>query len=182
MHIVLLGDSILDNKVYVAQTEPDVREQLAGLLSPNDKVTLLAIDGSMIANIPDQVKRIPDDATHLVVSAGGNDLLLELLSLNDATDSVLEVFGRLANISGKFIKAYGAMLDSVIARQLPTTLCTVYNPRFESAAEQLLAVTALRTFNDCIVQEAGRVGVPVIELRQVCDDDKDFANPIEPSA
>jgi hypothetical protein len=36
--------------------------------------------------------------------------------------------------------------------------------------------------NDAIIREAARVGVPIIDLRFVCDEDEDFANPIEPSS
>jgi len=37
-------------------------------------------------------------------------------------------------------------------------------------------------FNDAIVREASLKLLPVLDLRRVCDDALDFANPIEPSA
>ena len=35
--------------------------------------------------------------------------------------------------------------------------------------------------NDCIIRTAVGRGIPLINLRVVCDKDEDFANPIEPS-
>ena len=46
---------------------------------------------------------------------------------------------------------------------------------------QRLAVTALAVPNDCILRCAFSRGVPVIDLRLVCDAPGDYANPIEPS-
>jgi hypothetical protein len=36
-------------------------------------------------------------------------------------------------------------------------------------------------FNDCITRAAFSRGLPVIDLRLICDQDEDYANPIEPS-
>jgi hypothetical protein len=47
---------------------------------------------------------------------------------------------------------------------------------------QRLAVTALTLFNDAILRAAFARGLPLIDLRLVCDDDADYANPIEPSS
>jgi hypothetical protein len=40
----------------------------------------------------------------------------------------------------------------------------------------------LTVFNDVIAREAFARGLPLIDLRLVCDRDEDFANPIESSA
>ena len=45
-HIVLLGDSIIDNGSYVNQGELDVAGQVQEEL-PDSKVTLLAVDGNV---------------------------------------------------------------------------------------------------------------------------------------
>jgi hypothetical protein len=36
-------------------------------------------------------------------------------------------------------------------------------------------------FNDCIIGEAFAAGIPLIDLRLVCNENADYANPIEPS-
>ncbi len=74
------------------------------------------------------------------------------------------------------------MLDAVLARGLPTALCTVYDPRFPDPARQRVAVAGLTLFNDAITREAFGRGLPLVDLRLVCGEDADYANPIEPSA
>ena len=74
-HVVLLGDSIFDNFRFVPG-EPTVIDQLREELPPGWCASLLAVDGHVAADVPAQVANLPGDATHLVVSAGGNDALL----------------------------------------------------------------------------------------------------------
>lgn len=45
-HVVLLGDSILDNGAYVGR-DPAVIDQVRGELPPGGHATLLAADGSV---------------------------------------------------------------------------------------------------------------------------------------
>ena len=73
-HVVLLGDSIFDNSRYT-RGEPDVVTHLRGVLPAGALATLLAVDGTVTRSMAQQVSRIPRDATHLVVSIGGNDAL-----------------------------------------------------------------------------------------------------------
>src|SRR5262249_32701704 len=74
------------------------------------------------------------------------------------------------------------MLDRVAARRLPTAICTIYEPRFPEAALRRAAATALSLLNDVISREVFSRSLTLIDLRLVCDQDEDFANPIEPSA
>ena len=76
-HVVLLGDSIFDNAAYVAGG-PDVVRQLRDILPSGWRATLNALDGAVIADLPQQLQKLPSDATHLVVSVGGNDALGEV--------------------------------------------------------------------------------------------------------
>jgi len=55
-HIVLLGDSIFDNAPYVS-CGMDVRAQLQSLLDRQHRVSLLAQDGSVLADMAAQVGR-----------------------------------------------------------------------------------------------------------------------------
>jgi hypothetical protein len=65
---------------------------------------------------------------------------------------------------------------------LPTTLCTIYNGHFPDRDFQRLASTALRIFNDAILRVAFENALNVIDLRLVCNEASDYANPIEPSS
>ena len=53
-----------------------------------------------------------------------------------------------------------------------------------SSAEKLQnsAMSALAVYNDVIMKQAVERSLPIIDLRVICNEDADFANPIEPSA
>lgn len=179
-HIILLGDSIFDNKSYVnggKDTIENLREQI-----PADwKATLLAVDGDVAADVARQLPKMPADATHLFISVGGNDALREMGILQMRASSAAEVFAELSNVAARFEDRYTRMLDAVRELNKPTVVCTIYYPRYPDVGMQKIAVAALASFNDVIIRQAILAGVPLIDLRYVCDDDADYANPIEPS-
>ena len=80
---------------------------------------------------------------------------------------------------------YSRALDAVLSITQSLTICTIYNPAFgqldESSHLQAPAEAALSIFNDVITQEALWRGLPLIDLRMLCTESADFANPIEPS-
>ena len=176
-NIVLLGDSIFDNASYVPG-EPAVIDQVRSRIRENDSATLLAIDGDVVSGVSRQLTRLPDNATHLFVSVGGNDALgyRHILSQMDPT-----LPQQLADAHVSFRMAYRLMLSEVVARGLPATFCTIYDavPGLEGEA-----VMALSIFNDTILRLAFEAGVPVIDLRLVCSEAEDYApiSPIEPSS
>jgi hypothetical protein len=179
-HVVLLGDSIFDNKAYVGNG-PDVVEQLSDMLPSGWHASLLAVDGASTHDVKYQLERLPPDATHVVVSAGGNDALGHADMLQEWTWSAARVLDRLADIRDGFQKDYRAMLDGILARKLPTAVCTIYDARFDDPDMRRIANTALTVFNDVITREAFARGLPLIDLRLIFSDDADYANPIEPS-
>lgn len=181
-HAILLGDSIFDNAAYVSAGEPDVARQLQEQLPRGWQATLLAVDGSVIGNVRAQAARLPADSSHLVLSVGGNDALGHARLLEDPARSVAEALDMLARAGDGFEREYQLMLDDILGHRLPTAVCTVYNPRFPDAQMQKLAVTALCVFNDAIIRAAFARSLPLIDLRLTCNDDGDYANPIEPSA
>ena len=102
--------------------------------------------------------------------------------LEDASHSIADALNRLAVIADGFERSYRAMLEFVIARALPTAVCYIYDPRFPDPCMQRLAVAGLTVFNDVITRQAFARRLPLIDLRVVCDEDADYANPIEPSS
>ena len=66
-HIILLGDSIFDNAVYVPGG-PAVMRQLRSVLPRAWEATLLAVDGSVTTGMIQQVAKVPESATHLIVN------------------------------------------------------------------------------------------------------------------
>jgi lysophospholipase L1-like esterase len=181
VHVVLLGDSIFDNAAYTGGA-PDVVHQLRRRLPDGWRATLGAVDGGTTESVRGQLRRLPPDATHLIVSAGGNDALGHIDFLGAPAGSTAEALLGLSDIAAAFERRYHAMLAEVLARGLPTAICTVYYPRFPDAALQKVAVAALTMFNDCIVRAAFAHGLPLLDLRLICSEETDYANPIEPSA
>jgi hypothetical protein len=179
-HVVLLGDSIFDNARYVPGG-PSVIEHLSRCLPGGWRATLLAKDGAGTAELPRQIDRLPDDATHLVLSVGGNDALDHCsLLLHETAQSFREVLSRLAEIHEDFRRQYRDTLQCLLGLRKPVAVCTVYDsiPRLDPVEK-----AGLCFFNDVILREAFRVGIPVIDLRLICDhaDDYSRTSPIEPS-
>jgi hypothetical protein len=179
-HVVLLGDSIFDNAVYVPG-KPAVIEQLRSKLSPNWKATLLAVDGDVTRGVLRQTANLPGDASHLVISSGGNDALGYSGILSEPANSVADVLQRFTSIRTEFKNNYKNMLAHVLSFNKPTAVCTIYDsiPGLEP-----IAVTALAMFNDVILREAFVAKVPIIDLRLTFIDSADYSeiSPIEPSA
>jgi hypothetical protein len=177
-HVVLLGDSIFDNAAYVGGG-PDVISQLREEL-PGWKCSLLAVDGDVIAGVARQMAALPLDATHLVVSVGGNDALGYAPLLQERTASVAEALLLLAGAVETFDVGYRAMLAAAMAPGLPTSVCTIYDT--PPSPDQKVIKAALSLFNDAITRAAFSAGAPLIDLRLICSEDEDYANPIEPSS
>jgi len=124
---------------------------------------------------------VPKDATHLVISVGGNNALGEKGLIEEKAQSVAEVLDKLAKIKSAFRKSYAAMLDGVLARRLPTAICTIYEANYPDLTTRAIAATGLSVFNDAILREAFARALPVIDLRLIINDPADYANDIEPS-
>jgi hypothetical protein len=180
-HVVLVGDSILDNGAYT-QGGPDVVTQVRALLPAGWKATLLAVDGSTTDNVAAQLARLPEDATHIVLSVGGNDALMHLGILETPVSSLAKSIEILAAMASDFEARYRAAVAACEATRLPVAVCTVYNGCFEDPAFQRVASTALTVFNDAIIRVAVERSLPVIDLRSVCATPADYANPIELSS
>lgn len=178
-HAVLLGDSIFDNARYVPGG-PAVVDQLRAHLPAGWRATLLAVDGSVAADVPAQLARLPADATHLLVSAGGNDALGSGSLVRETGLSAADGFAALAEVRAEFRRDYRGMLAAVLAAGRPAAVCTVYDaiPGLSPAEAAGLSV-----FNDVIVRQAVAAGLPVLDLRPVCDRAADYSDlsPIEPS-
>jgi hypothetical protein len=178
-HVILLGDSILDNAAYV-RGGPDVVRQLRSRLPAGWDSTLLARDGAVTSEVRSQLARLPRDATHVVVSAGGNDALGASFMLGQSVANVAEALSLLETAQNRFAADYSEMARAVTAVGLPVAFCTVYDTPLSSPDHRIVR-TALALFNDVITRAAFARGAGLIDLRLICDSDEDYANPIEPS-
>lgn len=177
--VVLLGDSIFDNARYVPD-RPPVIEQVRRSLPAGWRATLLAVDGHVAADVVRQITRLPSDATHLFISAGGNDALGESGVLREVAGTVSDALAVLIRVQDEFRAQYLNMLRAVLALGKPTAVCTVYDsiPGLEAEAK-----VALGFFNEIILRAAFDARLPVLDLRLVCTEAGDYSplSPIEPS-
>jgi hypothetical protein len=178
-HLALLGDSIFDNAPYT-DGAPDVISHVRASLPPGWTASLLAVDGSTTHDLGPQIAEVGPDVTQVVVSIGGNDALLNSDLLNAPVGSTAEALALFGRRVDAFNASYVAALESVLALGLPTTVCTIYEGNLEPAWAPLARV-ALMVFNDVILRVAFERAIDVIDLRLVCTEVSDYANPIEPS-
>ena len=180
LHVALLGDSILDNASYVGPgqaVEHHLRRELPG----DGKVTLVARDGATCADVARQLPQVPGDATHVVLSVGGNDALGYAHVVTDERPlPVIECATQMHAVRAEFAAGYRDMLAGVLALDRPLVVCTVYDavPRLHPAE-----AVALCVFNDVILRQAFAAGATVVDLRSVCHEPAAYAavSPIEPS-
>jgi lysophospholipase L1-like esterase len=184
--IILLGDSIIDNGVYVRPGEPDVTKQLQALL-PEHAVIKRALDGAMCGDVLSSQVAGLESTDCIILSAGGNDALQHIALLEATTSTTAkDVLVKLSTIREEFRRNYASLLDRLAIARMPVVVLTVYNPCFDGHAMdvsyQQAAETAIAIFNDVIQQEAHRRSFDVLDLRTLFTDRADYANPIEPSA
>ena len=178
-HVVLLGDSIFDNAAYT-RGRPDVVTHLRTLLPPGWEATLGAVDGATAGRLRAQLAGIPADASHLVVAIGGNDALQNSDLLSTHVRSSAETLALFADRLDAFAASYGAAIDAVVALRRHTVVSTIYNGAL-APDQAAIARVGLMMFNDVIVRAAVARRLDVIELRAICTEPGDYANPIEPS-
>ena len=180
-HAVLLGDSIFDNAVYVSSGQ-SMSDHLCAALGDRAEVTLLAVDGATTIDVLPQFDRLPQGATHLLMSCGGNDALMAKAYLDGIVvpDAALDLLGVLAAIQQEFRDRYRRVVASLVAAGKPAAVCTIYDHVPDVEPKYL---TALSLFNDVIVSEAIAHRLTMVDLRPICDQPSDYSDvsPIEPS-
>lgn len=188
-HVAILGDSVFDNGAYT-DGGPDVITQLRGLVPAGWKASLLAVDGSGIADLDSQLRRLTPEVTHLVISIGGNDVLANLDVMDLRVKSSSEALIKLGQRVTVFEREYQHAVKAALSLGRETILCTIYNGNLDAAQgaakaplpDPDAARVGLMAFNDVILRVAIEHKLRVIDLRLVCNESADYANPIEPSS
>ena len=181
-HVVLLGDSIFDNGPYVPANET-VSDHLSAILPAGWRSTLLAKDGAVVSSVAEfQIERIPQDATHLVLSVGGNNALaVSAYVLGMKANTIRDALAALAQPVQDFSEQYARLLDILRSRHLPLIVCTVYDavPGLQVAERMGLSL-----FNDVIARNVIAGGDIMMDLREICTEADDYSevSPIEPSS
>ena len=202
--IYLLGDSIIDNAPYVQKNEKDVASHLNSMYKSSPQINIYnrAVDGHTMKDLLDT--QLSDEglneATNIVVSIGGNDLLGNLYFLIDAMGlyqgEESKVFKRTTTRNKSFEDTYFEIIkpmqqeyESVVANlsnyRAKLLLCTVYEGDLVDSDEFNDVVysskTMLSIFNDLVYRTAQKYNAEVLELRDIFVSSEDYANPIEPS-
>lgn len=164
-HIVLLGDSVLNNSNYVKENE-SIEQMLNA--QTETQIISLAQDGAVLQEIFTQIDKIPLEfdkpTTYIFLSIGGNDLLNHSLS---------EIYIH------KLIEQYKLLIATIITR-LPSAnlyLLTLYYPtsaKYESYNEYI----SLWNKN---VEEL-MPSSNIIYLQNIINQEGDLVNQIEPSS
>ena len=209
--IYLLGDSIIDNAPYVNKNEKDVVSHLNSMFKCGPQIIInnRAVDGHTMKDLLDN--QLSDEglneATHIVTSIGGNDLL-QNISFLQMTAKLSEVMDKDARI-GKWgarelnpsrnkvfeetyfeiIKPMQQDYESIVANlsnyRAKLLLCTVYEGDLVDSDEFSDVIysskTMLSIFNDLVYRTAQKYNAEVLELRDIFVTSEDYANPIEPS-
>ena len=180
-HLVLLGDSTLDNGAYT-RPQPDSAAHVARLLGAEWTVELLAQDGAVIADLPRQLSLLRGRPHLAVLSIGGNDLTPHIGLLERRRTSAADLLGELLDVAEVFGRRYETAARSVADRAERTMLCTIYEAPLEPASLAKLARVPLAVVNDRILRTGIRLGLELVDLRDVCTQPSDFVLQIEPSA
>ena len=151
MHLILLGDSTLDNWRYT-DGKPTVEDHIRAQLASESEVELRAEDGSKVCHIAGQLEELPPTATHLVLSVGGNDALGHINVLDRPAMNVFGALSELTDILDDFEEEYRACLAQVLDHSLPTVVCTIYSGAFPDPSYQRVVSTTARLFDDVIMQ------------------------------
>ena len=181
----LLGDSIIDNKVYVGPHELSVTEHLHNLT--DDVINSIAVDGHTTKDvIHAQLDQLPYYSTHQVLSIGGNDLLQNMFFLKNTEQlTANEVFEQSVGIMAPIKRRYQTIVENLSLQNSNILLCTVYegnllnDPLLYDIALSSKAMVSM--LNDIVYSTANTYNAEVLELRNIFTKPKDYANPIEPS-
>ena len=183
-HVSLLGDSIIDNKVYVGEGELSVTEHLQHN-SPS-YFTMIAVDGDTTEDVLDnQLDNLKEPVSHIVLSIGGNDLLQNLHLLQDETSGMKFALEKCSELISEIQENYIKILEHLSQYDAKVLLCTVYEGDLESdlllAEYDKAGQVMLKMHNDTVYYLASKFEVDVLELRNIFTNKEDYANPIEPS-
>jgi len=183
-YVSLLGDSIIDNKVYVGDDELSVTEHLQHNSSSN--FTMIAVDGDTTEDVlENQLDNLKEPVSHIVLSIGGNDLLQNLHLLQDETSGMKFALEKSSELIGEIQENYTKILEHLSNYDTKVLLCTVYEGDLKSdvmlAQFDKAGQAMLKMHNDTVYYLASKFEVDVLELRNIFTNKEDYANPIEPS-
>ena len=185
--VVLFGDSIIDNKTYVSHGEFSVLEHLENI--SNYEYIQVAYDGHTTFDVQNKQLHLSTivKPSHIVLSAGGNDLLqnLSYLSKGPVSNVNEAVSGIQQHIFEPLEQRFETIIEELSSQRANLLICTVYEgdlgrtDEFKDVLDSSKIMVS--SFNDIVYKTAKKYNADVLELREIFISSDDYANPIEPS-
>ena len=168
LHLALLGDALQN----IDLGPGDIESALIAV--PRNQWRLTVLHPTQLLR-PSCVSAIPDDATHIVISLEGGWAIATSQMLEAPASSVRDALGTLAAIADQFEGMFTGMVAAARETGLPCVICTMVPARFARPEDQRVTSAALAIFNDRVLSCAFGAGLPLVDLRLVCNEDADFA-------
>ncbi len=166
-HIILIGDSILNNAAYVKQGG-SVTDYIQ---TKTQNVLNFAVDNATISETHQQLDKLDqnlnDSSNNLFISAGGNNILNSKAYLN-------------INGIGELFKQYNRLITSVKTR-LPNVNIYVLNLYYPINPKYKLYRPVIDKWNK-LIQDNTKLGYKIIQTNKLLVSADDFIYDIEPSA
>ena len=166
--LVMLGDSILKNNAYVAETE-SVEYLLKARLAKGAELSFLAQDDALIADIEAQVANIGPGAK-VFISIGGNDILKHIQGGTISQPTLKQTFD-----------AYKACIQSILEKHKPQSI-HMLNLYFPTSPFITPYHEYIRQWNSLLANFAKTSPIlHLFELDALCSESSDFVSIVEPS-
>jgi lysophospholipase L1-like esterase len=169
-NIILIGDSMLQNKLYVrnGKSITDILEKL----TLHNTIFNYAVDGTTISGVYQQIKEIPiefnNSNTSIFLSAGGNDIIdrAQSGSTNENIDSIFD--------------DYCKMVQSLKTKMNESNivLLTLYYPY---SKDYHLYYGMIKDWNQKLEAFAKDEGLAILKTNNLLSQPTDFISNIEPS-
>merc|ERR1719321_1155149 len=126
---------------------------------------MLAQDGSMLEDVQQrQLPFIPESATHIVISASGNDLLALLNQMVVSHFSMNSVYAALVDGMANVAERYRDIMQELKSTGCHIACCTVYRPNFDHLFFKSLAMFSLGLHNSRIRATTVDLDISVVDL------------------
>jgi len=172
-NIVLIGDSILNNSVYVFEKQSVPELITIGLIKDKTNKTLynFAKDGSIISDCHNQLiimnKGLNTNETTIFVSAGGNNILNSILTVNS------NVVAFINNLFAEYLQ-----LISAIKTECPSATIVALNLYYPSNNS---FHPLIKQWNQLMSDNSSKSGYKLIKLDEIIVSDEDIVYDVEPS-
>ena len=173
---ILLGDSILQNDVYVSHGQ-SIQEYI---LERNKQVYSFAKDHSKVVDIFGQISNIPIELnstnTYVFLSGGGNDILFRYVEQSQKDD---DNYDELYSIFENYVK----VVKSIQAR-LPESKMVLLDIYYPNTDKYKQYHSIIKKWNEMIYDFAHNPEnnvYDIIEISKILTQQTDFSNEIEPS-